>query len=166
MAGKFVDVTLRLIDKMTSPLNSAGQALSRQAKQITRAGKQIRKTGYSISEAGSKLTKSVTVPIASIGVVAVKTAADFEAGMSKVASISGDTGNATKSMITLADEMGLSYQKSADGSVKAMDILSAKAHNIKLFYLKRVFKEKLAKPKERDLITKQVRTCLIAVGGI
>ena len=127
MAGKFVDVTLRLIDKMTSPLNSAGQALSRQAKQITRAGKQIRKTGYSISEAGSKLTKSVTVPIASIGVVAVKTAADFEAGMSKVASISGDTGNATKSMITLADEMGLSYQKSADGSVKAMDILSAKA---------------------------------------
>ena len=58
MAGKFVDVTLRLIDKMTSPLNSAGQALARQAKQITRAGKQIRKTGYSISEAGSKLTKA------------------------------------------------------------------------------------------------------------
>ena len=127
MAGKFVDVTLRLIDKMTSPLNSAGQALARQAKQITRAGKEIQSVGKSISKTGSSLTKSVTVPIASIGVAAVKTAADFEAGMSKVASISGDTGNATKSMITLADEMGLSYQKSADGSVKAMDILSAKA---------------------------------------
>lgn len=127
MAGKIVDVTLRLIDKMTSPLNSAGQALARQAKQITRAGKEIQSVGKSINKTGSSLTKSVTVPIASIGVAAVKTAADFEAGMSKVASISGDTGNATKSMITLADEMGLSYQKSADGSVKAMDILSAKA---------------------------------------
>lgn len=122
-----MDVTLRLIDKMTSPLNSAGQALARQAKQITRAGKEIQGAGKSISKTGSSLTKSVTVPIASIGVAAVKTAADFEAGMSKVASISGDTGNATKSMVTLADEMGLSYQKSADGSVKAMDILSAKA---------------------------------------
>ena len=127
MAGKFVDVTLRLIDKMTSPLNSAGQALARQAKQITRAGKEIQGVGKSISNTGSSLAKSVTVPIASIGVAAVKTAADFEAGMSKVASISGDTGNATKSMVALADEMGLSYQKSADGSVKAMDILSAKA---------------------------------------
>ena len=127
MAGKFVDVTLRLVDKMTSPLNRAGQALSRHATQFKRAGKEIQKAGNSISNTGSSLTKSVTVPIASIGVAAVKTAADFEAGMSKVASISGDTGNATKSMVALADEMGLSYQKSADGSVKAMDILSAKA---------------------------------------
>lgn len=122
-----MDVTLRLIDKMTSPLNSAGQALARQAKQITRAGKEIQSAGKSISNVGSKLTKSVTVPIAGIGVAAVKTAADFEAGMSKVASISGDTGNATKKVIALADEMGLSYQKNADGSASAMDILSAKA---------------------------------------
>ena len=67
MAGKFVDVTLRLVDKMTSPLNRAGQALSRHATQFKRAGKEIQKAGNSISNVGSSLTKSVTVPLVGLG---------------------------------------------------------------------------------------------------
>ena len=61
---------------------------------------------------------------------------------------------------------GSGERKNSFATWQLWHILSAKAHNIELFYLKRVFKGKLAKPKERDLITKQVRTCLIAVGGI
>lgn len=125
--GRFIDATLRLIDNFTSPMNNAVSSLERNARNIQAQGKQIEKAGKGIASMGSTLTKSVTVPIVGLGVAAVKTAADFEAGMSKVASISGDTGNATKELIALADEMELTYQKNADGSVSAMDILSAKA---------------------------------------
>ena len=83
MAGKFVDVTLRLIDKMTSPLNSAGQALARQATQIKRAGKEIQSVGKSISNVGSNLTKSVTAPILAAGTASFKLASDMNESLSK-----------------------------------------------------------------------------------
>lgn len=78
-----MDVTLRLIDKMTSPLNSAGQALARQAKQIKRAGKEIQSVGKSISNVGSNLTKSVTVPILAAGTASFKLASDMNESLSK-----------------------------------------------------------------------------------
>ena len=83
MAGKFVDVTLRLIDKMTSPLNSAGQALARHATQIKRAGKEIQSVGKSISNVGSNLTKSVTAPILAAGTASFKLASDMNESLSK-----------------------------------------------------------------------------------
>ena len=124
MAGKFVDVTLRLIDKMTSPLNSAGQALSRQAKQITRAGKEIQSVGKSISKTGSSLTKSVTVPIASIGVAAVKVAADFETAMSQVAATMGTTIDETTELSKLAQKMGRETSFSAVEAAEGINILA------------------------------------------
>ena len=38
MAGKFIDVTLRLIDKATSPLNKIGGKLKDNANQWAKAG--------------------------------------------------------------------------------------------------------------------------------
>ena len=87
MSGKFVDVTLRLIDKMTSPLNSAGAKLKNSARQWERAGKQIQNAGKSITAVGASITTAVTVPIVGAGVAAIKVAADFEEGMSGVQAI-------------------------------------------------------------------------------
>lgn len=106
MAGKFVDVTLRLIDKMTSPLNSAGAKLKDSANQWTKAGKQIQSTGKSISAVGAGMTKAVTIPIVGAGVAAVKTAADFEKGMSTVQSICGASGKDLQMLSDKAKEMG------------------------------------------------------------
>lgn len=78
-----MDVTLRLIDKMTSPLNSAGQALARHATQIKRAGKEIQSVGKSISNVGSNLTKSVTAPILAAGTASFKLASDMNESLSK-----------------------------------------------------------------------------------
>ena len=89
MAGKVVDVTLRLVDQLSSPLNAIGGKLAQSANQWTKAGKQIQNAGKSISAVGSSLTKSLTVPIATAGTACVKLASDFEAGMSSVKSICG-----------------------------------------------------------------------------
>lgn len=119
--------TLRFIDNFTRPMQQAMGSLTQNGRTFIRAGKQIEAAGKTIANTGKAMTKAVTVPIVGMGVAAAKTAADFETAMDKVASISGDTGRATKELVSLADEMGLSYKKNADGSASAMEVLSAKA---------------------------------------
>lgn len=124
MAGKVVDVTLRLIDKMSSPLNALGGNLAKSANQWTKAGKQIQNAGKSISAVGSSMTKTFTVPIASAGVACVKLASDFEAGMSKVQSISGATGKELDALSQKAKEMGAKTKFSATEATEAYQYMA------------------------------------------
>ncbi len=124
MAGKFVDVTLRLIDKMTSPLNAAGAKLKDSAKQWERAGRQIQNTGKSIEKVGAGMTKAVTLPVVGAGVAAVKTAADFEKGMSGVQAISGATGKQLAELSEKAKEMGAKTKFSATEATDAFKYMA------------------------------------------
>lgn len=124
MAGKFVDVTLRLIDKMTSPLNSAGAKLKDSAKQWERAGKQIQSVGKNIEKVGTGMTKAVTLPVIGAGVAAVKTAADFEKGMSGVQAICGATGGELAELSEKAKEMGAKTKFSATEATDAFKYMA------------------------------------------
>ena len=122
--GKIVDVTLRLVDKMSSPLRIAGSYLQDNARQWIKAGKQIERSGKAIAGVGTNLTKTVTAPIAGIGVASVKLAADFEKGMSTVQSISGATGTDLEMLSKKAKEMGLKTKYSASESAEAFKYMA------------------------------------------
>ena len=122
--GKIVDVTLRLVDKMSSPLRIAGTYLQDNARQWMKAGKQIERSGKAIAGVGTNLTKTVTAPIAGIGVASVKLAADFEKGMSTVQSISGATGEEIEKLSKTAKEMGLKTKYSASESTEAFKYMA------------------------------------------
>nr|DAO04899.1 MAG TPA: minor tail protein [Caudoviricetes sp.] len=122
--GKIVDVTLRLVDKMSSPLRTAGTYLQDNARQWMKAGKQIERSGKAIAGVGTNLTKTVTAPIAGIGVASVKLAADFEKGMSTVQSISGATGTDLEMLSKKAKEMGLKTKYSASESAEAFKYMA------------------------------------------
>lgn len=122
--GKIVDVTLRLVDKMSSPLRIAGTYLQDNARQWIKAGKQIERSGKAIAGVGTNLTKTVTAPIAGIGVASVKLAADFEKGMSTVQSISGATGEELEKLSNIAKEMGLKTKYSASESTEAFKYMA------------------------------------------
>ena len=122
--GKIVDVTLRLVDKMSSPLRIAGTYLQDNARQWIKAGKQIERSGKAIAGVGTNLTKTVTAPIAGIGVASVKLAADFEKGMSTVQSISGATGTDLEMLSKKAKEMGLKTKYSASESAEAFKYMA------------------------------------------
>ena len=122
--GKIVDVTLRLVDKMSSPLRIAGTYLQDNARQWMKAGKQIERSGKAIAGVGANLTKTVTAPIAGIGVASVKLAADFEKGMSTVQSISGATGTDLEMLSKKAKEMGLKTKYSASESAEAFKYMA------------------------------------------
>ena len=124
MAGKIVDVTLRLKDQMSKALGTASANLQNSGKQWKNMGKDIKKAGRSISSVGSNMTKSVTMPILGIGGAAIKLAADFEAGMDKVASISGATGDDLKKLSAKAEEMGNATKFSAKESADAFSYMA------------------------------------------
>lgn len=129
MSGKFVDVTLRLIDKMTSPLNSAGAKLKNSARQWERAGKQIQNAGKSITAVGASITTAVTVPIVGAGVAAIKVAADFEEGMSGVQAICGATGEELQALSEKAQEMGAKTKFSATEATDAFKYMAMAGWN-------------------------------------
>ena len=117
--GKFIDATLRLIDDFTKPMANAVSAFEERSKSMMRAGKEIEKVGKGISNTGKTLTATVTTPIMGLGISAIKTAADFEKGMSTVQSICGASGKDLVNLSDKAREMGAKTKYSATEATEA-----------------------------------------------
>lgn len=95
MAGKVVDVTFRLIDKVTSPLGGINKNLKSSANQWTKAGREIQKSGKTISSVGSSLTKSLTVPITALGTASVVSFGEVDKSLQLVKQTMGEAKWAT-----------------------------------------------------------------------
>lgn len=81
-------------------------------------------TGSILKNVGSSLTKWVTVPLVGAGAAAIKTAANFESGMSNVAAISGATGTQLDQLTDKALEMGAKTKFSASEAASAMEYMA------------------------------------------
>ena len=88
------------------------KALEEQAKasgtalqEIAAKGEKLKTVGDNISNAGTKFLP-VTAGITALGTAAVKTAADFDSAMSKVAAVSGAAGDDLDRLRDKAREMG------------------------------------------------------------
>lgn len=73
---------------------------------------------------GGLLSRNVTLPIVGVGAAAVKTATDFEAGMSEVKAISGATGSELDALRDKAIEMGAKTKFSASDSADAFKYMA------------------------------------------
>lgn len=73
---------------------------------------------------GGLLSMNVTLPIVGVGAAAVKTATDFEAGMSEVKAISGATGSEFDALREKAIEMGAKTKFSASDSADAFKYMA------------------------------------------
>ena len=99
---------------------ASGTALAK----LGQAGEMLEKAGDKIADVGKTLTTHVTVPIAAAGTAAVKTAADFDAAMSKVAAVSGATGDELDALRDKAREMGAKTKFSASEAADAMNYMA------------------------------------------
>lgn len=97
-----------------------GADISSLQKQLANAQKYLNKASKQLTSVGSTLTKGITLPIAGLGAVAVKTAADFEQAMANAASVSGATAEELQQMTNIAREMGKSTVFSAKDAADAM----------------------------------------------
>ena len=104
--------------------------LEEQANQSETAVQKIAATGEKLQEVGDKVSGvgekflPATAAVAGLGTAAVKTAADFDAGMSKVAAISGATGDDLQALRDKAREMGAKTKFSASEAAAAMEYMA------------------------------------------
>lgn len=91
---------------------------------LTKFGGKLTKGGEITAKAGAALTAGVTAPILALGVYAVKTAADFDSSMSKVAAVSGATGASLDQLRSKAREMGEKTKFSAKEAADAMNYMA------------------------------------------
>lgn len=74
-------------------------------EEMQSAGQKLQKAGGTLAGVGRGMTTYVTAPVVAAGVAVVKTAADFDSGMSKVQAISGATADEMERLRDKAEEM-------------------------------------------------------------
>ena len=85
---------------------SVGQAQAAAVvSSFAEVGERLKETGEKISGVGKQMTTSVTLPIVAAGTAMVKTAADFDSGMSRVQAVTGSTGDEMDKLREKALEM-------------------------------------------------------------
>lgn len=91
--------------------------------KIDQAGKKMEAFGDSVTSAGQKIMPA-SMAVAGLGAAAVKTAADFDTSMSKVAAVSGATGDDLDALRDKAREMGAKTKFSATEAAAAMEYMA------------------------------------------
>ncbi|MBQ9685207.1 MAG: phage tail tape measure protein [Oscillospiraceae bacterium] len=91
--------------------------------KIDEAGKKIEAFGDSVTNAGQAIMPA-SMAVAGLGAAAVKTAADFDTSMSKVAAVSGATGDDLDALRDKAREMGAKTKFSASEAADAMNYMA------------------------------------------
>ena len=105
-------------------LQREAEASSTALAKLGQAGETLEKVGGKIADVGETLTTHVTVPVLAAGTAAVKTASDFDTAMSKVAAVSGATGDELQDLRDKAREMGAKTKFSASEAAEAMNYMA------------------------------------------
>ena len=107
------------LKRLETEAKNAGSAL----QKIGDAGEVLQNVGGKISGAGEKLLP-ITAGVTALGTAAVKTASDFDSAMSKVAAVSGATGDDLQALRDKAREMGSKTKFSASEAAEAMNYMA------------------------------------------
>lgn len=110
--------------KFKAGLKNAQSTLNEFTNQSNSAGTRFEALGSSLKTVGSTITTAVSLPLLALGAGAIKTASDFEAGMSKVSALSGATGDDLKMLEDKAREMGSTTKYSATESAEALSYMA------------------------------------------
>ena len=104
-------------------LEAEAKNANSELAKIGEAGQVLQNVGDQISGAGEKLLP-VTAGVTALGTAAVKTASDFDSAMSKVAAVSGATGDDLQALRDKAREMGAKTKFSASEAAEAMNYMA------------------------------------------
>ena len=107
------------LKRLTTEANNSHTAL----KKMGVLGETLQSAGDKISGVGQKLLP-VTAGVTALGTIAVKTGVDFDSAMSKVAAVSGATGDDLQALRDKAREMGSTTKFSASEAAEAMNYMA------------------------------------------
>lgn len=108
-------------------LDVAKGELNGFTNNVNSASNTFNKVGRGLVSTGKVLTAGVTAPIVAVGAASIKTGSEFDAGMSKVKAITGDTTVDMSKLYKAANDMGVSFKKGANDSETAFNAVRAAA---------------------------------------
>ncbi|SFU89075.1 phage tail tape measure protein [Butyrivibrio sp. M55] len=111
--------TEKELERLEQQANQSATAL----QKIAADGEKLKTMGDNVSAVGQKFLP-VTAGVTALGTAAVKTAADFDSAMSKVAAVSGATGEEFDKLKAKAREMGSKTKFSASEAAEAMNYMA------------------------------------------
>lgn len=115
-----ISTTENSLKNLTEEMKKFGSV---STQQIAAVGGKMQEVGGKIEDAGKKMLP-VTGAVTGIAAAAVKTAADFDSAMSKVAAVSGATGEDLERLRSKAREMGNKTKFSASEAAEAMNYMA------------------------------------------
>ena len=104
-------------------LEKQGATTNQTLQNIAATGEKWQNTGQNIENVGKDIMP-VSLAVAGLGAAAVKTASDFDSGMSKVKAVSGATGSDFDALRDKAREMGAKTKFSASEAADAMNYMA------------------------------------------
>ncbi len=108
---------------IASLLVRIGTDLSSFNSGMNQVSGSLRTFGSASTRVGSTLTKGLTLPIIGVAAACIKTAADFEAGMSSIKAVSGATGKEMQQLEALALKAGADTKYSAKEAAAGIEEL-------------------------------------------
>ena len=118
-AGKAIAYLELDSSKFTAGLKTAQESLKNVSSETTSFSEKMSSLGGGLKQVGSTLSL-VSGPLIGVGAAAVKTAANFEAGMSEVKAITGATGKDFEALEAQAKELGRTTKFSATEAAEGM----------------------------------------------
>lgn len=112
------------LKRLEMELANVPNKLQIMGQNMQQVGAKIQSVGKKMTSVGTTLTRYVTVPIVGLAAAAVKTTADFDKSMSKVAAVSGATGKDFDSLRDKAREMGATTKFSATDAADAFNYMA------------------------------------------
>lgn len=111
------------LNEYDKDLQQVTNDLKYHTTELNESADKLESFGEKTSEVGAKMSV-VSGAVVGIGTAAVKTAADFESGMSKVEALSGATGEEMEKLTDKAREMGEKTKYSATESADALSYMA------------------------------------------
>lgn len=110
--------------KFDKGIKGANAQLRALGDDSMRMRDKLKGVGSALTDIGTTMTTNVTLPLAGAGLAALGVAANFDEGMSKVAAISGATGNELDALRNKAREMGAKTKFSATEAASAFEYMA------------------------------------------
>lgn len=123
-----IDVTLRLIDMMTSPLVRVQNEMERTARAHQRMGRDIQRIGDGFSSVGESMLP-IAAGITAIGAAGGRAFIDFDSIITGAAAKAGATAEEMEMMRQKASQFGTNFPISATQAAEGMDRLAAAGYD-------------------------------------
>ena len=125
---EYIDMMLRLIDGVTTPLRSIQQQVKDTAQYHQALGKNIERVGSSFTRMG-KTMLPIATGITALGIAGGKAFVDFDAIITGAAAKAGATAEEMELMRQKASQFGADFPISATQAAEGMDRLAAAGYD-------------------------------------